>query len=761
MSPNATKTGRRNHAEGITRPAERRFEGFEPGDKLTTLPLTEPVTLLFGANSAGKTRILERCAAAFGYAGTGDSSRARSLWHEPGPYDCFESRISLDFAEVDGSPDRTLLEEVLRAIAEEEQIRTQPGESLLARYRQRLRARLGSGLALMHDDGPVIDSSSSALNESELDRLVGLITSGFELRLEKEDDREHVTLLLSPALSSDDDRRFLERALQAPSRSQVRSVAKQLLAGGPWKVGTGWAYDVSALPSALWLLSDEGGLAEMARKVIDDLLTWVFDCSLVVSARYGRNRSIMEMDQEGSADKPVLLLVYVCSPKPSLPLQPDSWFHPREKRLLPGVASLADLLTKTTNSYLPDFVSQQGQVEITTLEPEYWTTVPERVIVMFRENDGREVDAEVLGAGVRRWVRAALLLASEELRRSRRTLRDPITAWPAMAAHLEEHKSFSVDPPPAESPLRRAPYDQDAFDEFQFDPPADLGIVLIDEPEAHLHPKAIRSAARLLNDRVVPRAVCVLVATHHPMLFDPTLLPNAGRLVIRREGERRTIEQITARTRASLDRLRHELGVSASDLALMTRLALFVEGWHDKIVLEVFFGEEFDRAGVKVVPFHGTNNALALADSEVLWLFDMTVAVLTDNTRLQRVNRGESVSREEKSVIRLLKEARDAGRRIVPFGLNHPDVLYYLSEEVCRQFEPCFPGWQRTWESSRARTGSDWKAWIGEKYPKLRLTRSKVQQLAVQCKGAGLVPEELRGLAARVIETAQRDWEKP
>ena len=45
MSPNATRTGRRNHAEGVTRPAERRFSAYhvpqialDPG-----LPITELV----------------------------------------------------------------------------------------------------------------------------------------------------------------------------------------------------------------------------------------------------------------------------------------------------------------------------------------------------------------------------------------------------------------------------------------------------------------------------------------------------------------------------------------------------------------------------------------------------------------------------------------------------------------------------------------------------------------------------------------------
>jgi hypothetical protein len=43
-------------------------------------------------------------------------------------------------------------------------------------------------------------------------------------------------------------------------------------------------------------------------------------------------------------------------------------------------------------------------------------------------------------------------------------------------------------------------------------------------------------------------------------------------------------------------------------LPLLTRLAVFVEGPHDQIILEEWFGEELRSAGIRVYPVHGVDN---------------------------------------------------------------------------------------------------------------------------------------------------------
>jgi hypothetical protein len=48
-----------------------------------------------------------------------------------------------------------------------------------------------------------------------------------------------------------------------------------------------------------------------------------------------------------------------------------------------------------------------------------------------------------------------------------------------------------------------------------------------------------------------------------------------------------------------------ELGITKGDLLLMTRLVVFVEGPHDVIVLDEWFGNELRDAGIRVFPAHG------------------------------------------------------------------------------------------------------------------------------------------------------------
>jgi hypothetical protein len=60
-----------------------------------------------------------------------------------------------------------------------------------------------------------------------------------------------------------------------------------------------------------------------------------------------------------------------------------------------------------------------------------------------------------------------------------------------------------------------------------------------------------------------------------------------------------------------------ELGITKGELLLLTRLAVFVEGPHDQIILDEWFGEELRSAGVRVYPVHGVDNLTGLVESEI------------------------------------------------------------------------------------------------------------------------------------------------
>src|SRR5690606_1517146 len=81
----------------------------------------------------------------------------------------------------------------------------------------------------------------------------------------------------------------------------------------------------------------------------------------------------------------------------------------------------------------------------------------------------------------------------------------------------------------------------------------------------------------------------------------------------------------------ALDGVAEEMGLRRADLLQLQRMVLFVEGVHDQAVLEAYVGDVLRRERVLVLPMHGTHNAMALADSEILWELGIPVGVFTDN----------------------------------------------------------------------------------------------------------------------------------
>ena len=714
---------------------ELSFARFAAGYE-TQVPLS-PLVLLFGANSAGKTTILELLAQALGERSATDQARSASPWHAMGDEDA-GVLVELDALEVPDSPDRQLLLDALLAnnppLNEDEaldlweQDQNRPDlESELAKLRERLELELNWDF--ITEDNDVVPPGPEVIA-----RLVNILTRTLWVRF----IGGFVTLITRPTLL-EQDRVLLELLLTADgSWSHV--------AGFLLNYGEGEITDRLECPNALlpviWLLSDEEPSAKLVREALNGLLTWVFERGRAapktgthVYQDHWPYDTLVQSSYETKRHREAHPTLF-SHPQ----LKRDSWCVQGEPRLLPGVQFLATTLSARANSLIPDFVRDQGTINIEVLQPEFWPGIPDRVLVTFKEkNTESAIDCEVLGAGVRRWVRAAIRLACAELTTSSRLLEGAdVTTKEGRAEIIRT--------------LREAAHATKAFARFRFERPASLGVILVDEPESHLHPKAVRSVARFLED-LSHRANSVVVATHHPILFDPGRLPTAQRLTVLREGRDRLVRPVKD---ASLELLKKETGLTEADLFLFTRLALFVEGPQDKQVLEAFFGEELRDAGVFVIPFHGTRNALALVDAEVFWSLQIPWAVLTDNTSLNRGNR-TIVTPEEKAILRLLTEARVSGRPLderAQFGLDKPDILYYLDEGICRQKEPAFPGWAATWRRSGATTGSEWKQWLRSNYPKLPLSRVGVRQIAEAGKRSGRIDPELKGKVAQIIEYA-------
>ena len=234
---------------------------------------------------------------------------------------------------------------------------------------------------------------------------------------------------------------------------------------------------------------------------------------------------------------------------------------------------------------------------------------------------------------------------------------------------------------------------------------------LFDEPEAHLHTGALGRIADALH-RLADGAD-IVVATHHPLfVYQPGwrtlhLTSVEGRSVLR--SYRSTIAEKRYEVATSL-------GLTPGEALAGARATLLVEGEHDKCILAAEpFGSVLSEAGVFVQPVRGVNqfsdhetgDVSALALESVVLLARGTVGIMFDNDAAH----GRQTY-EQQTVDRFVREAAARGLRVVPVGLDRPDVVAYLNPGA---IGPGF-SWEPVLEAFQASGRSGFKDWLWEKY---------------------------------------------
>jgi hypothetical protein len=185
-------------------------------------------------------------------------------------------------------------------------------------------------------------------------------------------------------------------------------------------------------------------------------------------------------------------------------------------------------------------------------------------------------------------------------------------------------------------------------------------------------------------------------------------------------------------------------------------MVLFVEGPHDVEVLTAFIGTDLTRMGVTLIPMFGTRSMTALIESELFGSLGIPLVVLTDNSPSDVSVAMNKITAEQVDVRRLLDEASRTGRVIHNFGLKKRDITGYLSEAVCKQAAPSFPGWDEAARQWRAEErASDCKAWIAKTYG-LALNRRAIRELAAATATEGSVAREFGRLVKYLAEILER-----
>jgi energy-coupling factor transporter ATP-binding protein EcfA2 len=359
----------------------------------------------------------------------------------------------------------------------------------------------------------------------------------------------------------------------------------------------------------------------------------------------------------------------------------DPWLDRDEDIGLVLRHSLEPVLTRLgrmATSLLPRFAQDEGTIQVRVRPVERWHNTGRRIdIVAVRGN--RAWPIEKLAAGAQTWCRIALREACRLIRAQRPRAvmevasgriwkEDPTTEWEVVDVAIEEGVGDFI------------------VDEWYEAPPA---IVLADEPEAHLHPMAVIDVGTILIE-LAARNQTAAIATHAHQLLDLPTETIAAWRVVDHDGMT-AVDEIGGDLLSELHRIGGDLGVRPSDILGLTRAVVFVEGKQDVAVLRGLFGRELALARVLLIPIHGTDNALATGDSELVGHLGLPIRTLFDNVRQSDYARGGRNNKEAKAVRALIERFGRSGVDFQPIAYEDPDIIAGLPLAAVRRVYPKVP----------------------------------------------------------------------
>lgn len=431
---------------------------------------------------------------------------------------------------------------------------------------------------------------------------------------------------------------------------------------------------------------------------------------------------------------------------------PDPWLERITDgvRLRRSIAPVLELLGRLATDLAPRFVTQQGRIVVGCVPIEGWMREGRRLSVgfMFNETDP-DLPVTCLSAGLRRWVAASVREACRQLPTATITFRI-IRPW---TGEVEEF----------DDPSRRQETLHDLFEGEETDEYRDVrldhrvtrrpspGILLVDEPEVHLHPLAQVDIAQWLRQRSQEN-LAVIIATHSAAFL--SYLPEQASLVRVHLGDSGTAVQVLdADLLGYLDVLQSDVGLGRAGILQLLRGVLAVEGRHDQLVIEHLYGRRLREQRIAVIPLHGAQHALSAAEGEILSRLDVPVRVILDH------------GHREASLLSLLRD-RVIDIDVAGIQYEEPDIICALPEQAIRRAYPDkpFPGWDVLKERFGGKFGfKDHPQGDGpgrDERHAIRRGCSSVhpgRRCPLRCspeggrRGAGLVPERRNGSGARGV----------
>ena len=289
-------------------------------------------------------------------------------------------------------------------------------------------------------------------------------------------------------------------------------------------------------------------------------------------------------------------------------------------------------------------------------------------------------------------------------------------------------------------------------------------VLIVDEPEAHLHPSAVASVVRWCQ-RMVRCGFHVVAASHHEEFLRATG-QDVTFVKVSRDPETGHTKARALLSSATplLQELAAEVGMHPAAVLSLHRGILFVEGPLDEAVLDEYAGPELDAAGVTIIPIHGTRNLQGLVDGEFTTRLGIKVGILTDATVTATMWDRSNTKRssEEVKIVRLIKRFEDAG--LPPphvFGVAEDDLLFALPVDAIRDWvNGPFPDWADLIKECRAASGLgpsdsvDWKSHAQEHYGLPLTTSAGVRTIVRALDLAGVELPSIRTAVDEVLAWA-------
>ena len=411
----------------------------------------------------------------------------------------------------------------------------------------------------------------------------------------------------------------------------------------------------------------------------------------------------------------------------------------------PGLETVCKLLAHKANEIAPGFVLEGGLIAINL------RTVP--TAEGGTPNIEVRYDDKLLGdlpAGTARWVAISVRIAGRLLLESKLLLRE---VWGSDEAEKQRH--LDGLPPEQVTALEEINDGIDSYGilqhafevlksdnpypEFEIIPSVDYSdtVLLVDEPELHLHQDALLDVRKWLSDRTSEREISAVVATHSPIFMDyrPEEATVHGLLTMS-DGDA-VLTDMTSGLDAWLEGDAEALGVASLDGLFAYRGFLLVEGKHDEKVLRYFYSDELDIKRIGVIPMWGTRDKLDLTEARYLQLTRRPIAMLLDNIPEGNPT-GRKSSQEQADLREYIDSFKREGIQFLGDGHGLQDIIYTLPEVAV----------QRHCEERTGTSPPDGLlAEIGEKMrTELRYEKSEVKKKTVE-KMLGLGPTR-HGLSA-------------